>query len=149
MYKFKEVLQFLNNIPYINHGGCAIAALSIHRWLNKYGIKSSIIYCYRDSDDLHYSLFIDYLNTNPYGLGRPAGCAHAFIKIGKQLFDSRGRVKKHTYSRFIEISEKSAVTSLQYENDWNGSFNRRHIAKIEKFLEISLNDIKKSTWCEV
>ena len=140
MYKFKDVLQFLNNIPYINHGGCAIAVLAIHRWLNKYGIKSSIIYCYRDSDDFHYNLFINYLDNN-YGEGRPAGCAHAFIKIGKQLFDSKGRVKKLTYTHSIEISEKSAVISLLYENDWNNSFSRRHITKIEKFLEISLNDI--------
>lgn len=47
--KLKQVLEYLNDIPRINHGGCGVSALATYRWLEQnYGNRDiEIIYCYK------------------------------------------------------------------------------------------------------
>ena len=131
-----EMIIFLRNIPYINEGGCAIAAITIKRFLkiNK-NIKCDIIYRHNFKDE--YNINVNALRN----LDDPISCNHAFISLKKSAFDCEG--KQYFKNHCIKMPEKLVIASLNKLDEWNPSFKRKkYIPIIESKLKIDLSDIK-------
>ena len=140
MKTFKEVRQYLNSIPDINCGGCAIAALAMQRWLKKNRNKESIIVYYHS----FYSSESYHVNQK-YNLGivkYPSSCTHATVRVSSKNYDSEGLHKTSRYFRKIILDEKGIIKSINRYSIWNDDFDRKYIKEIECKLDIDLSDIK-------
>lgn len=141
----KDVQEFLNNIPFINYGGCGISALSMYRWLQKNNelkdTKFVYFYCSYDKKE--------YLNNKQVlrnGNGKPMGCAHACILHDGKFTDSSGvinNISKFKWTQIID-EEEFIKQSVNNVDEWNPTFNRESfLNNIEEELGIDLSDIKK------
>ena len=142
---FRRVIDLLDSIPCINWGGCAISALSIHRWLvkNKLFNDSDFIFLYRLGDNL----FDDNSKRLNSIINEPLwGPAHVILQIGRDFIDSTGICKDidTIYYRNCNknITEKQLIDSIKFAPNWNSKFDRSNIYTIEEFLDINLNEIK-------
>lgn len=130
----EEMYTFLQNIPEIHFGGCAISALAIKRWLKKNkNIEAEIIFRCRDTDQLNR-------NKNAInGINTPTSCFHAFVKVGEKVFDCEGSEQESEYT--IIMPEHLVVESCN-QPKWNNSFDRVYVPVIERALQVDLSDIE-------
>lgn len=138
METLNEVCHFLSTIPKINHGGCGIAALVIHRWLKSRGKKSSIVFFYSNWDDESYEknrCFIKGENT--FG----ESCSHVRTKYGRFFIDSNGFTLKDPRKHHI-IPEDKAATIINRTGVWNPAFDREYTKFIEMECGVDLSDIE-------
>jgi len=136
--EFHEIREKLNNIPNLNRGGCAIAALAMYRWaLKNIPLKDiKIVYLFSE---------------NPYIEEGMPSCSHAMVKIGKRIYDSDSKEKlkvlKNKYEAVLMPDEEQVVESINDEY-WNPMFEREiHLKKIEKITNVKLKDINKEFNC--
>ena len=138
----KDVQQFLNNISYINAGGCGIAALAMYRWLKqkKKLKKNTCIYFFYD-DHHQYNTNKKYLLSNQ---GNPTSCSHAVLYHSGKFIDSKDflyDISRYSYNTKI-TDEHFLIESLNNIDDWKSCFERDiEIPKIQKKLNIDLSDI--------
>jgi hypothetical protein len=137
-----EVLDFLDEIPRINAGGCGISALSVYKWLkanDKLSEDFAILY-------LHYWEESDYETNSKFIKGttdRAVACSHAIFRYNGKTYDSSGRVKPRMgIVGHVEITpehiERFMKASLASE-DWNPAFSRAaYVPYIETALGIDL-----------
>ena len=137
---FKAVLGFLNTIPYINNGGCAISALAMYRWLkanNKLGNNTSF-YFLEDDEDQHMQ------NKRCLAIkhGKPTSCDHAVLNYNGIHIDSRGKYNIHEPYKLEIRDENFIVKAINNIRTWNYFFQREEqIPVIEMQLGIDLSDI--------
>lgn len=138
MNTLKEVRKYLNSIPYINNGGCAVSALAMYLWLKnnkKVNKDTRIVYFYGG---------VSSWVSNKKALKgdkqtKPAGCYHATLRHKGMFLDSEGIQnanhywKKHTIKNISFVKE-----SIREPYNWNTMFNRKYIEEIENTLNISL-----------
>jgi len=143
MKDLNQVLEFLNEIPCINQGGCGISALAVYRWLKKNNSLSddfAIIYLhYWDNNDME-------LNNNFIsGESKVAtSCSHAIFRYNGKLYDSNGihrgvdvSTTNHVVITVKDI-ERFMRASLSVSN-WNTCFSREQaIPLINKKLQVDL-----------
>lgn len=120
-------LEEIDEIPYVNNGGCAVVAINLYRYILKLGFYPQIVYL-----------------DNDYGirenLNGGHSCAHAFVKVGEEYFDSTGWYtystlpEKHRNLNVIELSEDYVEQAVQDPYNWNDTFDRENIPKIERIL---------------
>lgn len=135
---FSELLVFLNSIPRINNGGCAISALTIYRWLKARKEKAQIVYYY-DDDAMYCKEQNSYLKRRMYH-AEPNGCSHAYVKYNGKLYDSLGW---HIDNRKHHIlSEQFAVVTINEARNWVKSFNRSHVVTIQHYTGVDLRDVE-------
>jgi hypothetical protein len=153
MQSLEKISNKLKNIPYINYGGCGIAAYSILKYLKTYNqeaLKSiSVIFCYEDYLLSIYKTNKLLLTTKKEGFSIPT---HIIIKIGKdKYYDAEGfnpyidYVKwTHTLPKTKELSILLSIINNPRNSHWNPCFNRKkNIPKIEKALKIDLSEIRR------
>ena len=129
-----QMIIFLKNIPNINSGGCAIAAISIKRFLKIYkNIDCDIIF--RNADEGEYLINKNSLS----GLNNPVSCNHAFIKLKKSYFDCEG--KQNRLIQCLVMPKKLVIDAINNKNEWNNKFNRKYVSTIGRKLKIDLSDI--------
>lgn len=143
------VQNFLNDIPYINSGGCAISALTMFRWLkdnNQLTPETKITYIYNN--------FSKYNNNQDFISGKqsvePLSCAHAVLYHENKYQDSHGVrdeiwLSNYFGEYFHQIdSENFIVKSINNINNhnWNRRFERCHIEEIQEATGVDLSDIK-------
>lgn len=138
-HTFASVREYLDDIPYINSGGCGIAALSMYRWL----LKNEKVICYIKF--YHRSLEDRDINqhrcSNNLFLRAPA---HVTIEYMGKDYDSRGAYTGGMGSYYVLATENELVRSLNYADNWNDSFERYEwVDVIEEELEINLGDIRR------
>lgn len=137
-----KVRKYLNSIPYINDGGCAIAALSMYRWLQKHsdpGYDCCVIYLYAKYDTSLYRRNLAYIN-NSYGY--LSSCTHAGLYYNEKLFDCQEYIDRKEYVNELVLDEDHVVESINYLDSWCSSFNRLNILSIARVLDIDLSDLK-------
>lgn len=138
----KDVRKFLTNIPFINYGGCGIAALAIIRWIKK-NFNEDISYIY-----FVHTMFNPYISENNQfvkeGKGMIYAPSHVYISFRGKIFDVNSYTKKTDMLSPLQFkSEEVLVMALNNVKSWNCAFNRHDaIQKIEAYLDISLSDIK-------
>ena len=134
-----EVRTFLDNISNINRGGCAIAALAIKRWLKKFqSIDVEIVYASYEGDTYHIKNTSAIKNNNPSEI---SSCYHSGVKINDKIIDSNETWKEDRFPVIIEIPETFVIASLKKDDIWNYMFDRKHVNKIQKTLDIDLSDV--------
>lgn len=142
----KDVLDYLNTIPYINRGGCAIAALAVYLWAkqnNKLPEDFEIWYLHYWTDD--YNDNQNYLAGNN---SWSSSCTHAVIYYDGKIVDSNTEdVNTAAYGRHILSIPKSMVETFILDTldniyMWNPDFNReKYVPQIEEKLNITLTSI--------
>ncbi len=121
--------HFLGNIPSINRGGCAIAALAMYKLGKSLGMNVQIMYLYNDS--FRYSQ--NQLAKD--GKDNPTGCHHAIIVLDSMHFlDSTKDVNIYRYD-YHHIVPEELVTSSLTRDAWNPEFDRvKYLKEIEDVL---------------
>ena len=143
MNSLDDVRIYLQGIPRIHQGGCAISALAMKRWLknNKPKEKTFIIYIYygEHSFDTNEDFIKGKRST-------PGSCTHALLSYKGECMDCTDIEYPHD-SDYLHIikDEEFIVKSINILNHWNSYFNRKYIKKIADDLDIDLNDIDE-TW---
>ena len=142
MKDLNQVLEFLNEIPCINQGGCGISALAVYRWLKKNNSLSddfAILY-------LHYWETSDMVLNNNFLSGeskKATSCSHAIFRYNGVLYDSNGihEVDVATTNHVVIPSkdvERFMKSSLA-DSRWNSMFSREQaIPLININLEVDL-----------
>jgi len=143
---FKDAVRFLDSIPYINRGGCAISAVSLFLWLKKNGYntqQTKIVYFYRHSSTYRTNQM--FLSNKSKGA---SSCEHAVLYHKGCFIDSRGVIDKNTnshprisdykLSHYIDFDVQFFMSSFKSSN-WNDDFMRvKHVPIIEETLDIDL-----------
>ena len=137
---FANLRKYLQSIPNIDNGGCAIAALTMHRWLKKQGKVSEIVYFYGEHS---LNAMKENNSLKLHGKGVPMSCSHAYIKYRNQYYDSDGMIDDprlhHTLTEEIVVQ---TINNLDF-GSWNDDFDRKKfIPQIEIRTEINLKDIE-------
>lgn len=143
MKTLEQVLEFLDNIPNINSGGCGISALAVYKWLKKNDALSedfAIVYLHRwDTYDRDTNRsFLKGENDNA------TACSHAIFRYNGVYYDSEGKNEssvRDDNSVIIpaEHVERFMKASLK-DGNWNTSFNRaKGVKVIESNLGIELD----------
>lgn len=137
----KGVLGFLNRIPYINFGGCGISALAIYKWLEKRDqLKEDtrIVYYYNDENDYKTNYRLA-KTRRKYKSELPLAPSHAVLWHDGKYIDSAGENNEYfNYEQYIKNPE-FVLQSINNKGDWNWTFDRCNIPKIESGLDIKLN----------
>ncbi len=141
----EEAKQFLNEIPYINRGGCGISALSLYRWIKKNQEDKNVKFVFL------YTSKTDYLNNENVlknKTGKAESPSHAVLLYDGHFVDSHEDITFSDLSddgfRWLQIIEEEEFIkqSIKNKDSWNSSFDRENIQKIEENLKIDLSDIK-------
>ena len=135
-------LNKLNEIPYLNYGGCVYGALSIYTVAKVLKLKPKIVFLYRDYEN-------DKLKCNRRALKSDlkdfSGCYHAVIKlVDNNYYDSTGIFTDDIYLKDI-ISYEKALAAFNKTNVWNYTFDRKNIKKIDKLTYDTLSLITTKT----
>jgi hypothetical protein len=139
-----DVQTFLSNIPNIKYGGCGISALAMYRWLKKNNkLKKSVKFLFLHSYDGYL-----YRNNKKYveqKIGSPTACSHVGLFYNNRTIDCDGFINTRNYKYKVKTSDENVmVMAINNLGDWNTDFNRKHIKKIEKKLEIDMSDVISS-----
>ena len=136
---FKNVQRHLYDLPYINSGGCGIAAIIMYRHaLQIKKKKVKIYFCYASdaSSKRRYKYNMKAVQ-NPYKIVIPV--SHIALMINDQLVDCSGNIP-NTFEHIQEVDESTLLRSLNC-NNWNSLFDREHsVPVIEKKLGINIQD---------
>ena len=145
MESLTDVCEYLDSIPGINQGGCAISMLAMYRWLKKEGKlqgDEAFVYMFRDADDT-----LKFLKAIKEGK-TPPSCMHACLYTGGKYIDSTGEIPYEQYFtvKLAPEVEGSIVNSINEIENWNPYFYRDNIINIENTLNVCLEDVDATTW---
>lgn len=130
----KKKLKELNSIRTLNHGGCAITALALHKYIKKNypDVEPTIVYLFSDCDDSYEAMKAGFARS----------CGHAVVKINGLYLDSHGfrhplDVKRKMWlTRSLDVEPEIAHESIN-RREWNPSFDREeHVPTICSILEM-------------
>lgn len=134
---FKEAINFLGSLDYVNCGGCAIAAVYLYDLLIKEGYKPELVYCYYD-----YSLSFDLNEKFINGEGKKLrGCSHAVVMVNGEYYDSNGLDNsiKNQYDKFHIMSRDIVLHSIKKPSNWNNTFHRpTNMKRIKQYFGYSI-----------
>lgn len=155
---FEQVRQYLSDIPYINRGGCGIAALAMARWLLKNNGQADIMFFmgYNNTKDFlnnTRSVYDNQMKNTPAPI--PVAPSHAGVVIemygddGAAVVDTDGKLNllrfSYTHTFYNEDIIVQAVNNIR---SWNPAFNRNNVKLIVRNLGIDLSDIDLRTKAE-
>ena len=130
--EFLKTLKKLNKIPYLNHGGCAIAAYALTTHLReRYDIGSKIHYL-MDEYDGH--------RAKSLKRGMPRSCGHAVVRVKGKLYDSNGLycIEESCFEYTLKVKKPLVLQSIR-KCTWNDTFSRvSQVPKIAAVLGIDL-----------
>lgn len=142
---FKQTINFLSEINYINRGGCGVAALALFHAAKKEGKDPKIYFIYSSWDQ-------DNIKTNEAFLKgkrkKATSCHHVVVKIGNRWYDAKGTPDMSLYfdSSWYIIKEtplKLLKSAVDNPGVWNPDFERKKfIPIIERFVGVEL--VKKN-----
>lgn len=125
-----DVQSNLNDIPYINTGGCGVAALVLYRHLVSNNKKPKIVLLYRKYEECDLEFNARKIETGDYrNLIVPY---HICIIWKGQRIDSEGYDAHATCNTDLEqtITEDILIELLN-TGEWNDNFDRSYIGAIE------------------
>ena len=112
-----------DEIPSLNHGGCAYAAYGIYNYIqrNHPELSPRIIY------------IVDHEDYKDLQLGNPISCSHAVVEINGIYYDSEGIYTPDEDEHAFPISKEFLKETLIH-GDWNDMFNISNVKHINKIL---------------
>ena len=140
----EDVQEYLNNISFINNGGCGISAYSMFLWLKNNGLINSdfkFVLCYESYGEENY---INNSNVLKDHSGNAIAPSHMVIYYNGEYLDSEGREDISKYKWVQHVTEEwFIVNCINNIQSWNHWFDRSVINNIEKTLDITLSNIEK------
>ena len=127
-----QALEQINQIPFINAGGCGHVAQHLYEYITNHFPTQPIQILYGFVSDFHE----EYEQTHIEN-GTPESADHVMIKLRSYYIDSRGL---HTYDQMDELYDTRYEVSYSYLKDslemafWNSSFNKSNIELIPQYL---------------
>lgn len=146
--KFQSVLECLNSIPYLNSGGCGISALAIYRWCKANNVSVSdrpFVFLWREYDgDVAQENDARLFNGE---IDRVEAPSHVAIELADGLYDSAGRESSVlfeycTCAQSYKLDEDELLNVINRTEEWNPTFRRSNVRKIEYALGIDLSDVE-------
>lgn len=122
---FKKTLEFLEKIPFIDNGGCGMAALALYDAAKREKKQAKIVYVYHPNDDTSY---IRNLKFKQGKVKRAEACMHIVVKVGRTHYDAAGKVPRAYLQNYLhdsEITREHLIASINNIKDWNPLFSRR------------------------
>jgi hypothetical protein len=140
-----EVKEFLNDVDYINSGGCGVAALAMYRWMEKNNMlkgNETFTFLYVSNDNFFYD------NNEKYFKGKEQliiAPAHVVLNIDGEYIDSTSRSMErfqyHYPRKHENVTEEELLKSLN-DPHWNDLFERDcDVPFIADELGIDLSDV--------
>ncbi len=144
--KLEDLREYLRAIPYINSGGCGVAALAMAKWIKKnHKIEVPIVFFYYDAYTYKENLWkLDNRSTmtiwdkHRYAL---LGANHICISWEGMNIDNEKSVKVGSKYKYLHaITDYKAVAEcVANRYIWNDSFDRdKYIPQIEGMLGFKL-----------
>lgn len=146
----QSILASLDSIPYLNWGGCGVAALAIYRWCKKNGVEVSdrpFVFLWREDDEWEVQHNDELLENGE--LDRVEAPAHVAIELFDGLYDSEGcecsdLLRLLPLYQEYKLNEAELLAVVNNIGEWNSTFSRsKNIGKIELALSIDLSDVRK------
>lgn len=140
--KLHNALECLNSVPYLNSGGCGIAALAIYRWCKDNGVEvSDRPFVVLAEDEWDADACNRYLENNDLD---NAWFSHIAIEIDGEVYDSEGT--GHLDEQYVRcayrLDEDELLYALNEVGGWNDMFHRKSgVRVIEYGLQIDLSDV--------
>lgn len=144
MKNLSDVLCILNNIPFINRGGCGISALALYRWLKKNRVKVShspfVVLCEDEYELMHNNAACENGDVDEIII------SHVVIEFHGGLYDSEGRngdmIRSMPFRQDYQLNEGELLAIIN-TNAWNSLFDRSAwVDYIADNLDIDLSDIE-------
>ena len=136
-----DIQSKLNEIPFINAGGCAIASLVMYRWLkkeNKLTGNEKFIYLYRYETGEYFQ---NQKALEDYSI-IPTSASHICLYYGGIYIDSEGSIFPDNWQYSMEIEPGDfIIRSINNVDDWNSCFKRSNILPLIEELEIEFDDV--------
>ncbi len=135
MRTLQETREFLLKIPYINNGGCGIAALSM--FLASQNENTQVIYMYRNYSESSYKNNKRVLET---GEGNAEAAEHvALLLENGVIIDCEKEVDINDYQYSNTTTDINFIINSIENGSWNPFFDRnKYLPKIEKFINFQI-----------
>ncbi|MFA5366638.1 MAG: hypothetical protein WC333_02040 [Dehalococcoidia bacterium] len=146
----QEVQAYLQQLPFVNFGGCGIAALAMYRWLkkNRKASRKICFYMLADQGFIH--------ENNAKCLEgeedrQPTAPGHMVLYDKGKYFDCGGTYDPTRYNYHLKVTkEQFIVESLNNVPTWREDFPRKYlIGRIAQKLNIDLSDVVEECDCEL
>ena len=152
---FNDTLDYLDEIPNINSGGCGIAAIALYRWLDKNQelSENTTIFGF-DSGYEEYHNNVKLLKNNNNNLEDKLMVSNHYMIFHEDKYhDSTGSYdsfidKDSKYEYNYEISPEQLLILINkpsLRRGWNWFFKRENVPCIAFELKIDLSDINLKT----
>lgn len=138
----ETMTSYLQQIPNIHQGGCAISALLMQEHLlNKHAIHADIIYTYECSKYSNsYLTNVKGLNSNNYK--ESATCEHAILDLCGYRFDAKRDYNFNYMLDEADVCELIMPTEFVLHSVnhalWSNIFDRRYIPQLLEYFDSKL-----------
>lgn len=133
---FEDLRKFLSDIPYINNGGCGIAALAMYFFLKDKGEQVNLVFFHKIHDA---ERAVSNIKVNIENGITASSANHCGIFYNGQFLDCDAILNPSSYLCVIfttDIIMREAVIKSQ----WNSDFDRGYyLSKIEEYIGFSLD----------
>jgi hypothetical protein len=132
---FEDLRKYLSNIPYINNGGCGIAALAMYFFLKDKGEAVELVFFHKIFDA---ERALSNIKINIESGVTASSANHCGIFYNGQFLDCDSILNPSNYLCIIfttDVIMREAVAKSQ----WNSDFDRDYyLPQIEKYIGFSL-----------
>ena len=142
-----SILESLDDLPFINSGGCGVSALAIYRWCKAHDVWVSdrpFTFLWRDGNEWEASNNDELLLNGE--LDRVEAPSHVVIQLfDGGDYDSTGQrcdCYPYVVRQEYKLNEQELLNVINRPEEWNSVFQRALlIERIEFSLGIDLSDI--------
>ena len=135
MRTLQETREFLSSIPYINSGGCGIAALAM--FLASQNKNTQVIYMYKNHSESSYKNNKKVLET---GKGNAESAGHiAIIFEDGLIIDCDKEILIENYDYSHTTTDINFILNSIRNGVWNSTFDRdKYLPSIEEFIDFEI-----------
>ena len=143
--RLKTALSRLDEVDYINAGGCGVSALAIYRWCKANNIQIEdrpFVFLWSSHDERDAERNDILLNEGK--LNDVEVPAHVAVRLHDTEFDSEGDNAGESWSihQTYLLNEAELLIVINESSGWNSLFRRRvHVPEIEQALGVDLSDV--------
>lgn len=133
--KFDALRVLLRRIPYIDFGGCGIAALAMYQIGKEVNMNVQLMYLYDYDGEDDYESNMHAI----HGLAPIQSVMHAVCVVDNEALDAKCKVPVNAYPFKHFVTEDFVIRSLRKQDIWNPMFDRNSwLPRIEIFLGYKL-----------
>ena len=151
---FKDVQKEIDQIPFINNGGCGIAALAMVRWIKKYAYDQMTYLFVMGHNDvgsfkLNAAIVANATKLEPTSANHIGPIIYDHLNNKQMIVDSTATYNMLNYDYVNTFrDERILLKAINQVDHWNPVFNRGNVDIIAKSLNINLSDVDCRTGTE-